>query len=158
MLLKLLNLGQIIPRNLILSREFLVQEKNVNSMQFRFKSFKKLLDYSKVPVLDEKDLEEQFVLGSGPGGQCINRTASCVVLKHKPTGIVVKNQETRSLLQNQKLAREIMIQRLDKFFNKEESIENQTNVLMKDVILSRKRKQKKWAELKKNFKEREGLT
>lgn len=40
--------------------------------------------------LKEDDLEEDFVRGSGPGGQAVNQTANCVVLKHTPTGIVVK--------------------------------------------------------------------
>lgn len=42
------------------------------------------------PELLKADLEEEFVRGSGPGGQSVNQTANCVVLKHKPTGIVVK--------------------------------------------------------------------
>ena len=42
------------------------------------------------PELDESELEEDFVRGSGPGGQSVNKTTNCVVLKHKPTGIVVK--------------------------------------------------------------------
>jgi hypothetical protein len=42
------------------------------------------------PDLNEGDLEEMFVRGSGPGGQAVNRTANCVVLKHLPTGIVIK--------------------------------------------------------------------
>lgn len=44
----------------------------------------------KFPDLHGDDLEEEFVRGSGPGGQSVNKTANCVVLKHKPTGIVVK--------------------------------------------------------------------
>lgn len=40
--------------------------------------------------LKEEDLEEDFVRGSGPGGQSVNQTANCVVLKHRPSGIVVK--------------------------------------------------------------------
>ena len=40
--------------------------------------------------LKEEELEETFVRGSGPGGQSVNQTANCVVLKHKPSGIVVK--------------------------------------------------------------------
>ena len=47
-------------------------------------------DLVDLPVLDEDDLEEQFVRGSGPGGQATNKTSNCVVLKHVPTGIVVK--------------------------------------------------------------------
>lgn len=43
-----------------------------------------------LPVLNEDDLVEQFVRGSGPGGQATNKTSNCVVLKHIPSGIVVK--------------------------------------------------------------------
>lgn len=43
-----------------------------------------------LPVLSEDELEEQFVRGSGPGGQATNKTSNCVVLRHIPTGIVVK--------------------------------------------------------------------
>ena len=45
---------------------------------------------SPYPPLDEEELEEQFVRGWGPGGQATNKTSNCVVLKHKPTGIVIK--------------------------------------------------------------------
>lgn len=48
--------------------------------------FKHTIDRSKVPVLIETDLEEQHVRGSGPGGQSVNKTSNCVVLKHVPTG------------------------------------------------------------------------
>ena len=40
--------------------------------------------------LNEEDLEEKFIRGSGPGGQKINKTSSCVELKHVKTGIIVK--------------------------------------------------------------------
>lgn len=46
--------------------------------------------YFNLPVVKEEELEEQFVRGSGPGGQATNKTSNCVVLKHIPTGIVVK--------------------------------------------------------------------
>jgi len=42
------------------------------------------------PALDENELEEMYVRGHGPGGQAVNKTMNCVVLKHQPTGIVVK--------------------------------------------------------------------
>lgn len=42
------------------------------------------------PELLESDLEEQFVRGSGPGGQSVNKTSNCVVLKHRPSGLTVK--------------------------------------------------------------------
>lgn len=40
--------------------------------------------------LTEAELKEQFVRGDGPGGQATNKTSNCVVLKHVPSGIVVK--------------------------------------------------------------------
>lgn len=47
-------------------------------------------DLIDLPALNEDELEEQFVRGSGPGGQATNKTSNCVVLKHIPSGIVVK--------------------------------------------------------------------
>jgi len=70
-----------------------------------------------VPVLREEDIEETFVRGSGPGGQAINKTRSNVSLMHKPTGIRVTCQETRSLEINRKLARRILLERLDQIEN-----------------------------------------
>lgn len=64
-------------------------------------------------VIPETDIEESFLKGSGPGGQKINKTSSAVQLKHVPTGIVVKCQETRSRAQNRKLARHLLSERLD---------------------------------------------
>jgi protein subunit release factor B len=61
----------------------------------------------------ESDITEAFLKGSGPGGQKINKTSSAVQLKHLPTGIVVKCQETRSRAQNRKLARRILGDRLE---------------------------------------------
>lgn len=68
----------------------------------------------RVPVVvDEDDIEESFQLGSGKGGQKINKTASCVVLKHRPSGIVIKCQDTRSLQDNRRIARKRLKDRLD---------------------------------------------
>ncbi len=44
------------------------------------------------PPLDENELEERLTRGHGPGGQSVNKSSNCVVLKHIPTGIVVKVQ------------------------------------------------------------------
>ena len=44
----------------------------------------------------DADLTEKFILGSGKGGQKRNKTASCVYLKHGPTGIEIKCQRSRS--------------------------------------------------------------
>ncbi|XP_059193486.1 mitochondrial translation release factor in rescue [Centropristis striata] len=70
-------------------------------------------DLKGLPVLNEDELEEQFVRGSGPGGQATNKTSNCVVLKHIPSGTVVKCHQTRSVDINRKRARDIMRQKLD---------------------------------------------
>lgn len=64
-------------------------------------------------TVDEKDLEEAFLKGSGPGGQKINKTASAVQLKHLPTGTVVKSQATRSRSQNRTIARRLLADKLE---------------------------------------------
>ncbi|KAK0269100.1 hypothetical protein LTR35_015009 [Friedmanniomyces endolithicus] len=65
------------------------------------------------PKILETDLVEAFLRGSGPGGQKINKTSCAVQLKHLPTGIVVKCQETRSRELNRKFARQILAEKLD---------------------------------------------
>jgi len=128
------------------------------SIQVRKKSFKRYLDYSNVPKLDEADLEEQFIRGSGPGGQATNKTNNAVLLKHKPTGLVVKCHETRSQWDNKKRAREILVTKLDNLLNKECSIEAQIHALEKKQQTRKEYKRKKLNEMKKAFREREGLT
>lgn len=61
----------------------------------------------------EEDLVERFIRGSGPGGQKVNKTASCVYLKHRPSGIEVHCQQERSRQRNRVLAREWLCQRLE---------------------------------------------
>lgn len=65
---------------------------NFLSMQQRNYSIKRK-NYT-FPELKPEDLEESFVRGSGPGGQAVNKTSNCVVLKHKPSGIIVKVSAT----------------------------------------------------------------
>jgi protein subunit release factor B len=50
------------------------------------------------------DVEERFIRGSGHGGQKINKTSSCVCLRHSPTGIEVRCQRERSQTVNRELA------------------------------------------------------
>ncbi len=53
----------------------------------------------------DADLTEKFIRGTGSGGQKINKTSSCVYLKHEPSGIEVKCQRERSREINRFLAR-----------------------------------------------------
>ncbi|XP_067293695.1 mitochondrial translation release factor in rescue [Pseudorasbora parva] len=106
-----------------------------------------------LPVVHEEDLEEQFVRGSGPGGQATNKTSNCVVLKHIPTGIVVKCHQTRSVDLNRKRAREILREKLEVAYKGEES----ELLKMKQESIQRKqdkrRKVNENTEKKRRFKE-----
>ena len=115
------------------------------------------VDHSKVPVLAESDLDEQFVRGSGPGGQATNKTSNCVVLKHTPTGIVVKCHETRSATANQKRAREILVTKLDNLFNKENSVEAQKNAIDQRRRATSESRRTKLRAMKEQWKRRENL-
>ena len=63
--------------------------------------------------VQESDFVEKFVLGSGAGGQKINKTASCVHLKHTPSGLEVKNQSTRSREANRFFARRELCDKIE---------------------------------------------
>lgn len=67
--------------------------------------------------IEEADIEEKFVRGSGPGGQSINKTMNNVQLLHTPTGIRVSCQEQRELSTNRKLARKMLYEKVDDFYN-----------------------------------------
>ena len=63
--------------------------------------------------IKESDLVERFILGSGSGGQKINKTSSCVYLKHLPTGIEIKCQQERSRELNRYYARKLLCDRVE---------------------------------------------
>ena len=62
----------------------------------------------------EEDIEETFVRSSGAGGQKVNKTSSCVVLLHRPTGVRVKCQTERSQALNRFLARRLLLDKLER--------------------------------------------
>ena len=59
------------------------------------------------------DLEETFARSSGPGGQNVNKVASAVTLRHRPSGISVTVQDSRSQAVNRKLARERVLDAIE---------------------------------------------
>lgn len=50
------------------------------------------------------DVDERFILGSGHGGQKLQKTSSCVSLRHRPTGVEVRRQKGRSQPDNREMA------------------------------------------------------
>jgi peptide chain release factor len=61
----------------------------------------------------ESDFEESFVRSSGPGGQKVNKSSSCVHLVHTPTGLSVKCQQERSQTLNRYRARRILLDKIE---------------------------------------------
>ncbi len=63
--------------------------------------------------INESDIVERFIRSSGAGGQKVNKTSTCVYLKHIPSGIEVKCQKERSQVLNRFLARRILADKIE---------------------------------------------
>jgi len=62
----------------------------------------------------EQDIEEKFIRSSGHGGQNVNKTATCVYIKHVPTGTEVKCMKDRSQSINRFLARRELVKKIER--------------------------------------------
>ncbi len=61
----------------------------------------------------DADIDEKFVRSGGHGGQNVNKTATCVMLIHGPSGIQVKCQTTRHQGLNRTLARQLLLDKIE---------------------------------------------
>jgi protein subunit release factor B len=62
----------------------------------------------------ESEFEESFIRSSGPGGQKVNKSSSCVYLVHIPTGLAVKCQRERSQSLNRFLAKRLLLDKIER--------------------------------------------
>lgn len=92
----------------------------------------------------EEDIQETFIRSGGRGGQHVNKTSTCVYLKHIPTGIEVKCQEERSQALNRYRARVILANKVEQLIKGRESEETQRI----EKIRRQKRKRSKRAKEK----------
>ena len=92
----------------------------------------------------EEDLIEKFIRSGGHGGQNVNKVATCVYLKHVPTGTEVKYQRERSQALNRFFARRLMADKIEAQILGKESAEQQRI----EKIRRQKRKRSKRAKEK----------
>jgi len=63
--------------------------------------------------VSENEFAESFIRSSGPGGQKVNKSSTCVHLMHIPTGLSVKCQRERSQGLNRFLARRLLLDKIE---------------------------------------------
>jgi protein subunit release factor B len=93
----------------------------------------------------EQDIEEKFIRSSGHGGQNVNKTSTCVYLRHIPTGIEVKCMETRSQSINRFLARRELMKRLGSLSDQMTSEDIKREKIRKQKAKRKKRAASKYA-------------
>lgn len=94
--------------------------------------------------ISEHDIEESFIRASAPGGSNVNKTSTCVYLKHIPTGIEVKCQQERYQAQNRYLARLILARKIEGRAKKQLAEETQKRLM----LLRQKRRRSRKAKLR----------
>jgi len=119
---------------------------------------KELLERMQSLGLSEADFQETFIRSSGPGGQKVNKTATCVYLVHLPTGLSVKCQKTRSQAMNRFLARRILLERMERLQKGQADAERKRIEKLKRQKRKRsKRAQEKVLQAKRRQSEKKAL-
>lgn len=126
--------------------DILHKKKIMSIFNVSEKKEKALLDRMRELNVNEGDLEERFIRSSGPGGQKVNKTSSCVFLRHIPTDITVKYQQERSQALNRFFARRTL---LDQIELKQKGYIKEDNKRI-EKIRSQKRKERKRAKEKRS--------
>ena len=93
----------------------------------------------------EKDIEEKFIRSSGSGGQKVNKTSTCVYLKHIPTGIEVKCMKERSQSLNRFLARRELLKRIERLSGQLEPGEIRIEKVKRQKLKRKKRARLKYS-------------
>lgn len=106
-------------------------------MPFPVDLAEKLLQLAAKLELKPEDIDEQMIRGSGKGGQKVNKTASCVQLIHRPTGIIIKCQKHREQSKNRLSAYKLLLLKLEMQLHGEES------AIAKKIHKLKKQKQKR---------------
>ena len=111
--------------------DFGVTERKAAELELRMKNCN----------LYEKDIEEKFVRSSGPGGQKVNKSSTCVQLSHHLSGLKVKMQKSRTQLLNRYYARKRLCELLEnKLFGKESPEEKRISKIRKQKDRKRRRR------------------
>ena len=95
--------------------------------------------------INEQDIEEKFVRSSGRGGQKVNKTSTCVYLRHIPTGIEVKCMKERSQPLNRFLARRELVEKISKVSGQVTSGDIKMEKIRRQKAKKRKRAKEKYS-------------
>ncbi len=108
--------------------------------------------------IDENDLLEKFILGSGRGGQNLHKTSSCVYLKHIPTGIEIKCQKERSRDLNRWIARRMLCEKYEeKILLLQSEKQKQVEKIRRQKRTKSRKQKQKMIEEKRLRSEKKGL-